>query len=89
MTDDTINYARDFTGHDEPRNSRGQTLPEYIDTLKETHRILKRDMLFNMTMQRKAKSVVEMRHYKGQVTSLSHRLATCTRWGREYGITLK
>jgi hypothetical protein len=89
MTDDTINYARHFPTDDEPRNAKGETLPEYMDKVKAVHASLKDSLFHHMALKRKARGVHEMRQHDSRVRSISGKLANCRAIAAFYGINLK
>ena len=88
MTDEMITYARHFPVDDEPRNAKGETLAEYMDTVKVVHAALKADLFHHMALKRKARTVVEMQVHDRRVAALSRRLADCRKIAAFYGIRL-
>jgi hypothetical protein len=88
MTDDSICYARHFPTLDEPRNSKGETLDEYIANVKAVHASLKDSLFHSMALKRKSKGVHEMRLHDKRIRSISGKLATCRRIAAFYGVRL-
>jgi hypothetical protein len=94
MNDDDIEFVvmtaeRDLSRSAEPRNSKGETLDEYMANVKAVHASLKDSLFHHMALKRKAKGVHEMQVHDKRVRSLSAKLAACARIARFYGINLK
>lgn len=87
MTTTEINYAT--YSDDEPRNKRGQTLAEYIETLRNVHAALKADLFFHMAQKRKATDVASYDYHDKRIRKISERKQMAEKRAAEYGINLK